>query len=186
MAKKAAKIKIKKKKWFEIALPKILKGEVFAEALAETPEKLIGRNINASLGDILSASKKHMNIALKINEVKTNTAHTRIKSISVNEHYLSRKTKKNSKISGRKITKTKDGVKVDLRLCAICTSHCLTTTKKEIRKKLEEFINNVVTKTKEEGLIMDLISNNIQLNAKKELHKIYPIRNVELEKLVIE
>lgn len=188
MAKKKAikKPKIKKKKWFEIVSPQLLKGEVIGEGYAESPEALIGRTINASLADIFkSGSKRHMSVKLKVDNVKTSTAHTIIKEIVVSAPYLFRKTRKNSKISGRFIGDSSDGVKLDVRVSAIAQGHCLTTAKKDIRKKLNESIEKFIKKTKKDGVIMDLINNNFQKKIKRGLHKIHPMRTVELEKIVV-
>jgi small subunit ribosomal protein S3Ae len=188
MAKKRVvkKQRGKKKKWFEIALPSLLRGGVFAQGYAETPENLIGRTLNASLGDVLkTGSKRHMSVKLIVNSVKTSTAHTIIKSIDVSGPYLLRKTRKNSKISAKFVGPTSDGVNVDVRLCAIAHGHCLTTAKKEIRKVLGGFIEKRTKSTKKDALILDLINNNLQMKVKKQLHKIHPMRSVELEKIVI-
>lgn len=188
MAKKKTvkKQKVKKKKWFEIALPALLKGGVFAEGFAETPEKMIGRTIKASLADVLKTTgKRHMTVELVVTSVKTSTAHTSIKSIIVSEPYLYRKTRKNTKVSAKFVGPTSDGYNVDVRLAAIGDGHALTNAKKEIRKILTDFIEKRVKKTKKDALIMDLINNSMQKAVKKQLHKIHPMRSIELEKLII-
>ncbi|MBN1923810.1 MAG: hypothetical protein JW791_03550 [Nanoarchaeota archaeon] len=188
MAKKkdTKKIRIKKKKWFDIALPAVLKGEVFTEGFAESAEKLIGRSIIVSLGDVLkSGSKRHLTAKLIVDNVKTSTAHTRVKNIDVSAPYLQRKTRKNSKVSAKVVGKTSDGVLIDLRMAAIANGHALSTAKKDIRKILVDYMNDVVSKTKKDGIIIDVISGKIQNSIKKDLHKVHPIRSVELEKLVI-
>lgn len=182
--KTTKKIKIKKKKWFEIALPQILKGNVFAESYAETPENLIGRTIKASLGQILSPTKRHMSIKLIIKTIKTSIAHTIIKSIEVSAPYILRKTRKNSKIGVKIAKEIADNVKVDLKVCAITKDHCLTTTKKEIRKILTEGVKKALKDIKKDALVMDLINGNIQNSIKNELKKVYPMKSVELEKVV--
>ena len=183
--KTVKKQRIKKKKWFEIALPQLLKGAVFAESYAESADDLIGRSIKTNLGEVLSSGKRFMNIKLIVDDVKTSTASTKIKSIEVSLPYILRKTRKNSKISAKIVGKTSDDVKVDLRLCAITRGHCLTTTKKDIRKRLEEFMQKALKENKKDNLIMELITNNIQNNIKKDLKKLIPMKSIELEKIII-
>ncbi|MDD4352855.1 MAG: hypothetical protein PHN56_00195 [Candidatus Nanoarchaeia archaeon] len=185
VAKKSVKIG-KKKKWFDIALPSSLKGEVFSQGFAETPEELLNKTMTISLGDVIGApSKKHINLKLVINAIKTSVAHTDIKALEVNPSFLLRKSRKNSKITAKSVGQTSDGFKVDVRLCAITNGHCISTAKREIRKILTEYLSKIIKESRKDAIISNLISNTIQANIKKSVHKIFPIRSVELEKVKI-
>lgn len=177
--------KIKKKKWFEIISPSFMKGVAFAEALAESPEKLIGKTIITTAGTILGGGKRYINIKLKINEVKTSSAHTEVNSITVSAPYIMRKVRHNSKIAVKCTEKSKNNKKIDLKICAITNGRCVSTIKKEIRKILKNYVVEKIKNTSSDALIIDLLGDNIQRGIKKQLHKIFPMRTVELEKVVI-
>ncbi len=181
--KKNAKLG-KKKRWFDIALPESIKGEVFAQGFAETPEELIGKTMSISLGDAISSpAKKHINLKLAITSVKTSVAHTEIKSIEVNPSFILRKSKKNSKISAKVNGQTIDGKKMGVQICAITNGHCISTSKKKIRKVLADYLAKIIKESKKDALFLGLISNSIQAGVKKDAHKIFPIKSIELEKV---
>jgi len=186
MAKTSSALKVKKKKWFEIVAPEFLKGTVIGESLAESPEKLIGKCVITTAGDILGNAKKYINIRFKISEVKTSTAHTVVKSMVVSTPYIQRKVKHDSKIGIKSDETSKDGKKVGILCCAITVGRCFSTAESELRIELKKFISETIKKTNSEALIIDLLSNSIQNEARKLLHKIYPIRSVELEKITIQ
>lgn len=181
------KVKIgKKKKWFDIALPASLKGEIFSQGFAETPEDLLKKTMTFSLGDAINVpSKKHINLKLVINSVKTSVAHTEIKALEVNPSFLLRKSRKNSKVTAKSGGQTSDGFKVEVRLCAITNGHCISTAKKEIRKQLTEYLARIIKESRKDAIISNLVSNTIQTNIKRDIHKIFPIRSIELEKVKI-
>jgi ribosomal protein S3AE len=185
VAKKNIKIG-KKKKWFDIALPSILKGEVFSQGFAETPEELINRTITVSLGDAISApSKKYINLKLIISSVKTSVAHTDIKALEVIPSFLLRKSRKNSKVTAKAIGQTSDGFKIGITLCAITNGHCISTAKTEIRKRLMEYLSKIIKESRKDAIISNIISNSIQANIKKDIHKVFPVRSIELEKIKV-
>jgi ribosomal protein S3AE len=181
------KIKIgKKKKWFDIALPSSLNSEIFSQGFAETPEDLLKKNITFSLGDAISVpSKKHINLKLVITSIKTSVAHTDIKALEVNPSFLLRKSRKNSKVTAKAIGQSSDGFKVEVRLCAITNGHCISTAKREIRKQLSEYLSKVIKESRKDAIISNLVSNTIQTSIKRDIHKIFPIRSIELEKIKI-
>ncbi len=187
MAKKKVvkKVKVRKRKWFDVALPELFGGQTFTQALSDEAENLIGKNIKVSLGDVLKPNKRHITATLKIVEIKTSVAHTTIKRLDVSEPYLLRKSRRNSKVSIKVVDTSKDGHKIDYRLCAIGKGHALTSAKREIRKKLTEFAQNKIKEMNVNGLIMDSINGTIFSEIKKELNKIHPIKSVEMEKLIV-
>jgi len=185
VAKKNVKLG-KKKKWFDIALPSSLKGEVFSQGFAETPEELIKRTMVVSLGDAINApSKKHINLKLVITSVKTSIAQTDIKSLEVNPSFLLRKSRRNSKVTAQVVGQTSDGFKLDVRLCAITNGHCISTAKREMRNILAQYLTKVIKESRKDAIISNLLTNTIQANIKKDIHKIFPIRSIELEKIKV-
>lgn len=181
-----AKQKGRKKNWYRVALPSILKNGIIGEALAAEPDDLIGRTVNTSLRGVLGPNYRHMNVKLVINDVKNAVAQTIINTINVDESYLYRKTRKNSKICTKWTGETKDGSSVSLRICAITYGFALSTVKKELRKELTNLMNDKIKKLKKDELINNLLNTGLQKDFKKVLHKIHPMKSVELEKLRIE
>ncbi|MDD2678465.1 MAG: hypothetical protein PHG04_03900 [Candidatus Nanoarchaeia archaeon] len=176
----------KKKKWFDISLPANLNGGIFSQGFCEAPEDLIGRTINVSLGDAISSPmKKHINLKLKITSVKTSIAQTEVKALEVNSAYLLRKSKKNSKVSAKASGSSSDGFKIDASFCVITYGHCISTAKSIMRKTLKDYLLKTIKESKKDALIVGAINNSIALNVKKSLHKIFPVKSVELEKLKI-
>jgi small subunit ribosomal protein S3Ae len=186
MVKAASSPKVKKKKWFTIVAPEFLKGTMIGESLADVPEKLIGKNILTTAGDILGNAKKYISVKLKINEIKTSTAHTIVKSMNVSSYYIQRKVKHDSKIGIKSDEKSKDGKSVGILVSAITVGRCFRTVETEVRNVLKKFVSEYIKKTISEAIIIDLLAGSMQNEAKKILHKIYPIRSVELEKVTID
>jgi len=187
MAGKTAVAKIgKKKKWFDIALPTILKGAAFSQGFSETPEEMIGRTLNVSLGDVISSpGKKQINLKLKISGVKTSVAQTDVKQLSVNPAYLLRKSRKNSKINVKVRGKSSDDAKIGISFAIIANGHCISTAKSKMRQVLSDYLLKTIKESKKDTLVLGIINNSIQANIKKSLHKVFPVRSVELEKITI-
>ncbi|VVB76234.1 30S ribosomal protein S3Ae [Candidatus Tiddalikarchaeum anstoanum] len=185
MAKVTSAQKVKKKKFFEVVAPEFLKGTTIGEALSETTEGLIGKTIVSTAGEVLGNAKKYINIRFKISEVKTSVAHTVVDSITVSAPYIQRKVKHDSKVDTKCVGVSKDGKKVGLLISAIAQGRCFTTAKSELRKVLQRLGNEAIKNTNSDALIIDLLSNMIQNDIRKQLHKIYPVRSVELEKITL-
>lgn len=138
MAGKSIVQKVKKKKWFEIVAPEYLKSTPVGESLAELPEKLIGKTVIATAADILGNAKRYINIKLKVNEIKTSTAHTIVDSIIVSAPYIQRKVRHDSKITAKSMEKSKDGKTIGILICAITDGRCFTTAASELRIALQK------------------------------------------------
>lgn len=175
----------KKKRWFVIKAPKIFDYKVIGETSAVDSKDIIGRAVNLNVASIISDPRKqHIKLLLKIREIKDGVGHTFVKKLEIMRPYLSRIVRKRaSKVTAISKIKTKDELEVKIRISAITTHKAHATQKKGIRKIIKTQLSRMASKYNYTAFILTIISEKIQATLRNQLKKVYPIRQLEVEKI---
>lgn len=174
-----------KKKWFEIKAPKIFDYKEIGETLALESKEIMGRTVNLNASSMIGDPRKqHIKLILKVGKIKDEIGYTFVKKLEIMRSYIGRIVrKKASKITAITSTKTKDGLDIKIRITAITTHKAHFNQQKEIRKILETQTAKMAIKYNYSALILTIISEKLQATLRNQLKKIYPIKQLEVEKV---
>jgi len=180
--------KWKSKKWFSILAPKMFNSRQIGQTIAIEPKKMIGRVIQINLGELTGDynSRQRVTVKFKIDSLQGNDAITKFLGHAIPPESLRAMMRKRSaKIYVNQKVRTRDNKEFTVKSSIIVDRKATRSNKTAIGKKFEEFVAEEARNTKFIDLMSNLINNRIAITAKKELHKIYPVKQVVIEKTEI-
>ncbi len=186
MARKAAKKvdAFRAKNWYQILAPAEFNRANIGETLADDPAKMIGRIIEATLGDITGDwTKQNTKMIFRIEEVGGNSAYTSFVGHELTKDYMRSLVKRRtSKIDANLVVTTKDGYKVRVKPVVLTVKRARTSQIESIRKIMIDVTN---ARGKELGcaeFINDIVTGKVASEIYKATKNIYPLRRVEVGK----
>jgi small subunit ribosomal protein S3Ae len=186
MARKAAK-KVdawRAKNWYGVLAPAEFNRVAIGETLADEPQKLIGRIMEATLGDITGDwTKQNTKMIFRIEEVGGSSAYTSSLGHEMTKDYMRSLVKRRtSKIDANLVVLTKDGYKVRVKPLVFTVKRARTSQIESIRK----IMNEVVIARSKELTFAEFINETVTGKVASEIYKatknIYPLRRVEVAK----
>jgi len=172
-----------KKKWF----PVLARGA--AIELGKIPafesNALMGRTIQTNLSFLTKDPKKQsVNVKFRITEVSQNDATADIYSYELIPSFIRRIIRKGKeKLDVSFTSATKDAIKVRVKLLLVTKIAAKGSVNKELRKKVQELITDIIINGTYEDFIKKIISNKIHRDVKATLSKIYPLSLFEVKAL---
>ncbi len=186
MARKATKKvdAFRAKNWYQILAPAEFNRANIGETLADDPAKMIGRIIEATLGDITGDwTKQNTKMIFRIEEVGGNSAYTSFLGHELTKDYMRSLVKRRtSKIDANLVVTTKDGFKVRVKPVVLTVKRARTSQIESIRAIMVTVVNN---RGKEMGFnefIQDIVTGKVASEIYKSTKNIYPLRRVEVGK----
>lgn len=175
---------VAQKDWYEIIAPDIFDNEKVSETPSDKKEKVDGRTIKVNLKDLVPTSNKYyMDVFLKVNEVEGNKAQTELVGHKTSKEYVSKMVKRRSdRIDKVMDVDMKDGKKVRIKIIASTLNNTHTSTKKAIKEKIDEIIQDEASSSTYVEFMNDIFQNQIQRNLNDSCKKIYPLRSIEFRK----
>jgi ribosomal protein S3AE len=130
--------------------------------------------------------KQNIKIQFKIIGTKDGKLATDIIGYELNNTAMKRLVRRGrTKIQDSLVLETADKKKVRVKVVAVTRNKIASGAKKEIRKKLIEYIKEQVAKTTFEDIIRNLMTKRIQRPGADALKKICPVFAVEINKIFI-
>jgi small subunit ribosomal protein S3Ae len=161
-------------------------GDVVAgDTVADDPDKLIGRRVEMTVGELTGKLIKNSNLKLlfEISEVDQSNAHTRFIGHKVNGGYIrSLARTRSSKIDSNIEVLTKDGEVLRVKSSCFTLKKASEAQVKQIRKIMEEEIKNRASNLEFNKYIQEIILGKLSADIYKVAKKIYPVRRVEITK----
>ncbi len=186
MARKATKKvdAFRAKNWYQILAPAEFNRANIGETLADDPAKIMGRIIEATLGDITGDwTKQNTKMIFRIDEIGGNNAYTSFMGHELTKDYMRSLVKRRtSKIDANLVVTTKDGFKVRVKPVVLTVKRARTSQIESIRKIMVTVVNN---RGKEMGFnefINDIVTGKVASEIYKSTKNIYPLRRVEVGK----
>ena len=186
MARKAAKKvdAFRAKNWYQILAPAEFNRANIGETLADEPGKIIGRIIEATLGDITGDwTKQNTKMIFRIEEVGGNSAYTSFLGHELTKDYMRSLVKRRtSKIDANLVVTTKDGYKVRVKPVVLTVKRARTSQIESIRKIMTGVVMNRGKETGFTEFIADVVTGKVASEIYKATKNIYPLRRVEVGK----
>ncbi|KXA88904.1 hypothetical protein AKJ37_01405 [candidate division MSBL1 archaeon SCGC-AAA259I09] len=172
------------KKWYDIHAPSMFGSMKIGETLASEPEKVEGRVMETTLGQLIDDfSKNHIKIYLKIKEVEDSKAKTEFMGHDMSREYIrSQVRRRATKVDCITDVTTPDDRKLRITSIAVTLNRTKGPQKKAIQKRMEKYIKERTKDFKFEQLAQQMVLGKFASDIYKNIKDICPIRRVEVKK----
>lgn len=190
MARKVQKKldKWKSKSWYNIETPEFIGRNNIGTTLAEEPGQLIGRIVEATVGDLTNDFSKHnTKLKFRINDVNGDVAQTRFIGHEITTDYLRSIVKRQtSRIDTNLKVTTKDGYTVRVKPICFTVKRARTSQIEGIRQVMDSTVKERATELNFEQFVEEAIMGKLSATIYRNAKNIYPLRRVEIRKTEVE
>ncbi|MDY6965687.1 MAG: 30S ribosomal protein S3ae [Halobacteriota archaeon] len=174
----------KSKRWYNVVAPEMFGRSDIGETPSDSPDKLIGRVIETTLGDLTNDfSKQNTKLIFKIYNVDGNTAHSKFIGHNLTRDYMRSMVKRRtSRIDANTDVITSDGYTLRVKSSCFTVKRAKTSHIETIRKIMED---NIISRAKGLELsqyIQEIVLGKLSSDIYKEAKLVYPMRRVEIRK----
>lgn len=178
----------KAKQWYTLVAPDMLGKNNIGETVADEPDKLIGRVIEVTLGELIDDfSKQNIKLSLKVDKVGGDTAYTKFIGHKLTQEYLRSLVKRHtSSIESNISVTTKDGYTVRVKPSCYTIKRARSNQIKSIRQIMNSVIRAKAKEMEMAQFIQEVVTGKLSANIYHDVKSIYPLRRVEVRKTEIE
>ncbi len=178
----------KAKQWYNLVAPEMFGKANIGETVADVPEKLVGRVIEVTLGELTNdLSKQNIKLLLKVDSVGGDSAYTKFTGHQLTQDYLRSLVKRaTSNIETNISVSTKDGYTIRVKPSCYTIKRARANQVKAIRAVMN---NVIISKAKEmdlEQFVQEVVTGKLSASIYHDVKPIYPLRRVEVRKTEIE
>jgi len=176
--------KWRSKKWYTVLAPDYFGNVELGLVPADSPEKMIGRVIEATLYDLTGDfAHQYLKIYFQVIEVEGRTAKTIFKGHEYSRDYLrSLVRRRTTRIDGIFTITTKDGYRLRVSACAFTPHRIKTSQEKAIRAVMKEVIERKANELNFDQFVQEAVLGKIASDIYNEAKKIAPLRHVGIRK----
>jgi len=176
--------KWKNKTWYNIETPEFIGRTVIGTTTTDESEKLVGRTIETTVGDITNDfSKQNIKLRLAIDSVTGDTANTAFIGHEITTDYLRSIVKRQtSRIDNNLEVTTKDGRKLRIKPIAFTVKRARSSQIRAIREIMAKIVLERAAELDFEHIVEEIVTGKLAANIYRNAKTIYPIRRVEIRK----
>jgi small subunit ribosomal protein S3Ae len=186
MARKAAKKvdAFRAKNWYQVLAPAEFNRANIGETLADEPQKMMGRIMESTLGDITGDwAKQNTKMIFRIDEIGGSSAYTSFIGHEMTKDYMRSLVKRRtSKIDANLVVTTKDGYKLRLKPLVFTVKRARTSQIESIRKIMLDVVKARSKDLTFNELVADVVNGKVSAEIYKATKNIYPLRRAEVAK----
>lgn len=184
MARPKGRDSWRSKKWYDIESPEMFGSIKIGETLASEPEKVKGRVVETTLGDLTDDfSKNHIKVFLKVKEIEDDKAKTEFVSHDMSREYVrSQVRRRATKIDVITDITTSDGREVRITAIAVTLNRATSPQKKSIHNRMDEYIKEKASEYDFEQLAQQMVLGKFASDIYQNINDICPVRRVEVKK----
>ena len=188
MSERSVSRQKQQKRWYDVLAPEQFDREELGETPADEPDKVLGRTIETTLGDIRNdASENNTKLTFKINEVASDTAYTEFVKHELTRDYLRSLVRRgSSKVDAYITVLTTDDYRVQVQPVALTTKKADESQEKAIRRTMIDLVEEAASERTFEDLIDSIVEGRLSSAIYNESKTIYPLRRVEIAKATLE
>ena len=177
----------KAKLWYKVVSPEMFGRSPFGETIANDPERIVGRIVETTLGDLTNSfSKQNTKRKFRVERVAGDSAYTKFLGHEMTSDYLRSLVKRRtSRIDAIVDVTTTDGYQVRVKPSCFTVKRARANQVKSIRELSKKVILERSKSLDLNQLIQDAVGGKISLDIYKEAKMIYPLRRVEVRKTEI-
>ncbi|NHN49585.1 30S ribosomal protein S3ae [Halostella sp. JP-L12] len=188
MSERSVSKQKQEKRWYTVHAPEQFDREPLGDTPADEPEKVLGRTIETTLGDLTSdAGENNTKLTFKINDVGSDAAYTEFIKHELTRDYLRSLVRRGaSKIEANITVLTTDDYRVQIQPVAFTTKKADASQEKAIRRTMIDLVNEAADERSFEQLIDSIVEGRLSSAIYGEAKTIYPLRRVEIQKATLE
>jgi len=188
MSERSVSRRKQQKQWYEVLAPEQFDREKLGETPADEAEKVLGRTIETTLGDIRNdASENNTKLTFKITEVATDTAYAEFVKHELTRDYLRSLVRRgSSKVEAYVTVLTTDDYRLQIQPVALTTKGADESQEKAIRRTMIDLVEDAAADRTFEDLVDSVVEGRLSSAIYNEAKTIYPLRRVEVAKATLE
>ena len=186
-AKKISKVSKIKKRWIPVQASRIFNNQTICDTLIGDPSKAIGKTIPINLMNLTRDMKKqNITITFVIDNITGEKATAQFVAYKMSPASIKKITRRGKdKIDITCKAETSEQSKLILKLLLITRSKTYASVLTSLRKAAVEEFQRVLKGMKQDDMIKAMITNRLQIEIKKKLSKVYPLKTIEIKNLKI-
>ncbi|MCL9814343.1 30S ribosomal protein S3ae [Natranaeroarchaeum aerophilus] len=188
MSERSVSKQAQEKRWYTVHAPEQFDREELGETPADEPDKVLGRNIETTLGDLRNdASENNTKLKFKINDVGSDAAYTEFIKHELTRDYLRSLVRRGaSKIEAYVTVLTTDDYRVQVQPVAFTTKKADASQEQAIRREMIDIVEEAGAERSFEELLDSIVEGRLSSAIYGEAKTIYPVRRVEIQKTRLE
>jgi len=178
-------VKWKKKKWYPVLAPAVFNSQLIGETTAFEPSNVVDKALSINLMNLTGEVKnQNVNMRFRIKGVSDGKAQTEVVGYTLSPSFIKRVVRRrHSRIDSTVTIKTKDTKKLVLKPMLITRNRANHSLLTALRQSVREALNSFAAHNNYEDIIKNIIQYRLQLDMRKKLSKIYPLKTFEIKKL---
>lgn len=178
----------KAKQWYNLVAPEMFGKANIGETVADVPEKLVGRVIEVTLGELTNdLSKQNIKLILKVDSVGGDSAYTKFTGHQLTADYLRSLVKRStSNIETNISVLTKDGYTIRVKPSCYTIKRARANQVKAIRSVMNTVIASRAKEMDLDQFVQEVVTGKLSASIYHDVKPIYPLRRVEVRKTEIE
>ena len=188
MSERSVSRQKQEKRWYTLMAPEQFDREELGETPADEPDKVLGRTIETTLGDLHNdASENNTKLTFKVNEVASDSAYTEFVKHELTRDYLRSLVRRgSSKIQAYVTVLTTDDYRVQIQPVALTTKSADESQEKAVRREMIDIVEEAAEERTYAELVDSVVEGRLSSAIYNEAKTIYPLRRVEIQKLTLE
>ena len=188
---RTVKDKWRSKVWFKVRAPGIFQHVELGETLSSTPEAVVGRSLETTLGELAGGadvSKAHIKLLFRIEEAnpQDHVASARFVGHELTSDYIRRLARrKRSKIDLSLPVVTKDGVEIVLKPVAVSEHRLQAKLRTRMRMKLRTQLNEIASQKAAAEFVRDMLDGELGKAHSNGLRPLNPLKKIEIRASVV-
>ncbi len=176
------------KRWYTILAPEQFDRAEIGETMAEEPEKVVGRTIETTLGELTDdQGQNNTKLTFRVTDVGSDTAYTEFVEHELTRDYLRSLVRRGaSKVDATVTVLTTDEYRVRIQPVAFTTKKADRSQERAIRRVMIDIVEEAADDRSFEGLIESVADGRLSSAIYADAKTIYPLRRVEIQKLSLE
>jgi len=176
------KSKVKKKIWVPVIAPPVFREQVIGDTNVLEPNQALGKILPVNVMNLTGDARKQNIIAtFEIIKVSGDKAYTSLLSLRMMASSIKRMVRRGkSKVDYSFMTKTQDNKNVRLKVLLLTRNLTQKSVLTAMRKWVKTELTATLSKTTYEKFVSEILGHKLQMDIKKKLAKIYPLKSVEI------
>jgi small subunit ribosomal protein S3Ae len=176
------------KRWYTVFAPEQYDRADLGQTIADEPEKIIGRTIETTLGDLTDdPGANNTKLTFKITDVGSDSAYTEFVKHELTRDYLRSLVRRGaSKVDATVTVLTTDDHRVRVQPVAFTTKKADRSQEKAIRRVMIDLVEEAAAERDFESFVESCVEGRLSSAVYGEAKTIYPLRRVEVQKLTLE
>ncbi len=174
----------KAKAWYTVHAPEAFNTAPIGDTISADTENMIGRVMNATLGEINSDyGKQHVKMKFRIDRVAGDAAYTEFIGHELTKDYLRSLVKRrSSRIDSHVVGTTKDGVRAHLTVTCYTLMAADSSQIHEIRKRIMARVAAYLAENDWRTVIDAMVTGGLAKDLMADARAVFPVRRIEVIK----